>query len=71
MIRKPNWKALAAEATTLPGLQVGFHASVALHTISTQVDLRTKPFVPAWFPKSTCKPNTSVKVPLQTTKTGY
>lgn len=37
MKRKPNWKGLAAEATTLPGLQVNFHASVALHTISSQV----------------------------------
>lgn len=34
-----NWKVLAAEAMTLPGLQANLHASVALHTMSSQVYL--------------------------------
>lgn len=37
--KKPNWKALAAEAMTLPGLQANLYASVALHTMSSQVYL--------------------------------
>lgn len=39
--KKTKLEALAAEASTLPVLQANLHASVALHTISSQVFLGT------------------------------